>query len=136
MSLQQSVSVRNARLDAIESAIGADPVMELWDGDMPANCAAASAGTLIARGTLPSDWMTAAAAGSKAKNGTWTLTGLASGHARYFRISRAGSPSECDLQGTVGPAGSPTYDATVDNTSVAAAQVITVATFAITAANA
>ena len=72
-----------------------------------------------------------------AKNGAWTLTGvLAGGTARSFRIHRAGSPSECDIQGTVGPTGSPTYDLAVDNVSIANGQVVTVTGFTLTAGNA
>jgi hypothetical protein len=136
MSLQYSVSVRNARLDTVESTIGAAPVMELRSGDPPANCAAASSGTLLARDALPSDWMAAASSGSKAKSNTWTLNGLGTGVIGHFRIFEAGSPDVCHMQGTVGPIGSPTYDMTVDNVNIAASQVVTVSTFTLTAGNA
>ena len=44
MSLQLSVSARNARLDAIETAVGTSAVMKIWSGSPPANCAAADSG--------------------------------------------------------------------------------------------
>lgn len=134
--MQYSVRVRTAKQAAIEVDIGNTPILEFWDGVMPANCAAAAAGTLMAQFALPSDWLAAAAAGAVAKTGTWQGSAVGSGNLRYFRILRAGSPSECDIQGTVGPAGSPTYDMTVDNTSVAPGQTITVSTFTLTAGNA
>jgi hypothetical protein len=135
MSIQLSVSVRNARLDAIETQIGTAPIVEFRTGSPPADCAAASTGTLLAQSALPSDWMAAASAGAKAKTGSWTITGIAAGTIGYFRIMRSGSPSECDMQGTVTiTAGG--GDMTVDNTSIAAAQVATVNTFTLTDGNA
>jgi len=135
MALQYSVPVRNARLDSIESTIGAVPIMELRAGAPPATCADASTGALLAQAALPSDWLGAAAAGVKSKAGTWTLTGLAAGTIGYFRIFRPGSPSECDIQGTV-TATAGGGDMTVDNVSIAVSQVVTVNTFALTAGNA
>lgn len=135
--LQYSVRVRNAQLDAIETQIGTSPILDIYDAEPPANAAAGPAGNLIARGTLPSDWLAAASGGVIAKNGTWTVTGvLAGGTARSFRIYRAGSPSECDIQGTCGPTGSPTYDMGLDNVSIANGQTVTVGTFQITKGNA
>ena len=61
--MQYSVTVRNARLDAVESSIGTTPILKIFDGTMPANCAAADAGTVLATCTLPSDWMAAASSG-------------------------------------------------------------------------
>ena len=136
MAMQLSTTVRNARADAVETAIGTAPVMELRSGAPPANCAAASTGTLLARDALPSDWMAAASSGSKAKAGTWTLTGLGTGVIGHFRIFEASTPDVCHIQGTVGNAGSPTYDMTVDNQNIAVDQVVTVNTFTITDGNA
>lgn len=134
-TLQISVPVRNARLDAIESTIGAAPILELRSGALPANCAAASSGTLLAQAALPSDWMAAASAGSKAKANTWSFTGLAAGTIGYFRIFRPGSPSECDIQGDVTATGGGGA-MEVDNTSIAVAQNGSVTTFTLTDANA
>lgn len=135
MTIQLSVPVRNARLDAIETAIGATPIVEFRTGSPPADCATASSGTLLAQSALPSDWLAAAAAGAKAKAGTWTITGIAAGTIGYFRIFDAQSPSTCHLQGTVTATGGG-GDMTVDNTSIAAAQVATVTTFTLTDGNA
>jgi hypothetical protein len=60
MTVQQSVTVRNAKLDAVETAIGVSPVLKIRTGAPPANCAAADTGTVLATCTLPSDWMAAA----------------------------------------------------------------------------
>lgn len=134
MSIQLSVRVRNARLDVIESDMGAAPILELRSGAQPANCAAAASGTLLAQAAMPSDWMAAASGGAKAKAGTWTLTGITSGTIGHFRLYRSGSPSECDMQGSVTATGGE-GDMTVDNTSIAQDQTVTVNTFTLTDAN-
>jgi hypothetical protein len=135
MALKYSVTVRNAQQNGIETAIGAAPIMELRVGAPPTNVGDAATGTLLAQAALPSDWLTAASAGAVAKNGTWTLTGITTGDIGYFRIYEAGSPSVAHIQGTVTATGGG-GDMTVDNISVAAAQVITVNSFTLTAGNA
>lgn len=135
MALQYSPEVRNAKLDAVETAVGTSPILEIFDGAIPANTAAADAGTKLCQIALPSDWMAAANAGTKVKANTWSGTGSGTGSARYFRIKASGSPDFCHIQGTVGPTGSPTYDMGVDNVSIAPGQAITVSTFTLNAGN-
>ena len=48
MTLQYSAAVRNAKLDAVETAIGASAILKIRSGAVPANCAAADAGTVLA----------------------------------------------------------------------------------------
>lgn len=134
-TLDYSVKVRTAQSAAIETEIGASPIIEFRSGSLPADCATAASGTLLALGTLPSDWLAAAAAGAVSKTGTWTATGIAAGTIGYFRIYRAGSPSECDIQGDV-TATSGGGAMEVDNTSIAVSQVVTVNTFTLTRGNA
>ena len=40
MTVQLSDTVRDAKLDAVETAIGASPTLEIWSGTKPANAAA------------------------------------------------------------------------------------------------
>ncbi|HSX63972.1 MAG TPA: hypothetical protein VLF15_04545 [Pseudoxanthomonas sp.] len=135
MAIQLSVSVRNARLDAIESTIGASPIMRIRTGAAPANCAAADSGTVLAELMLPSDWMAAAASGSKALSGTWQDTSAnATGTAAHFRIYES-TGTTCHLQGTV-TATSGGGDMEVNNTSFASGQSFTVTSFTLTDANA
>lgn len=130
MAIQLSDAVRNARLDAIETTIGVAPTLLILTGSMPANCAAADTGTVLATLTLPSDWMAAASGGSKAKSGTWQdASADASGTAGYFRIKAS---TTCHLQGTVGTSGA---DMIVDNTNFAAGQSFTINTFSLTDGN-
>jgi len=134
MALQYSVEVRNAKLDVVETTVGTAPVMELRSGAPPANTAAAATGVLLATASLPSDWMAAAATGSKLKAGAWTLTGSAAGTIGHFRIYNAAG-SLAHIQGTVTLTGGG-GDMTVDNTNIAIGQVVTVNTFSLTAGNA
>src|SRR3972149_1972043 len=99
MTVQLSVGVRNARLDAIEVTVGASPTLELRTGAQPATCATADSGTVVATMTLPADWMAAAASGEKAIAGTWQdASADAAGTVGHFRI-KAGAT--CHLQGSV-----------------------------------
>jgi hypothetical protein len=135
MTLQQSVAVRNARLDAIETAIGASAIMKIRTGTVPASCATADSGSVLATLNLPSDWMAAAAGGSKAYNPTWSDNSAdAAGTAGHFRIY-ANDGTTCGMQGTVTATGGG-GDLTVDNTNFAAGQQFTITGFTITAGNA
>lgn len=135
MALQYSVTVRNAKLDAVETAIGTSAVLKIRTGSVPATCATADAGTVLATLTLPSDWMAAASSGSKAKSGTWEDTSADNaGTAEHWRLY-ASDGTTCHAQGTVTATGGG-GDMTVDNTSFAAGQSFTVTTFSLTAGNA
>lgn len=132
MALQYSTVVNNARLDAIETAIGTAAILRIRTGAPPANCAAADSGTILAELTLPSDWMAAASGGSKAKSGTWQdLTANNSGTAAHWRIYDS-TGAICHMQGTYGTSGA---DMIGDSTNFTAGQAFTVNTFTITAAN-
>lgn len=135
MALQYSVAVRNAKLDAVETAVGTGAVLKIRTLSVPANVAAADVGTVLATCTLDSDWMAAAAAGSKAKAGTWADSSADNtGTAAHFRIY-ASDGSTAHIQGTVTATGGG-GDMTVDNTSFATGQAFSVTGFTITAGNA
>jgi hypothetical protein len=134
MALQYSPELRTAKQAAIEAAVGTAPLLEFNSGSPPADTATARSGVQLAVSALPSDWLAAAASGAVGKTGTWTVTGVAAGNIGYFRIYAAGSPSLCHMQGTVTATGGG-GDMTLDNIAIAAAQVITVNSFTLTAAN-
>jgi hypothetical protein len=133
VTLQYSVAVRNAKLDAIETAISTSAIMKIRTTTVPANCAAADAGAVLATVALGADWMAAASGGAKAKSGTWEDTSAdASGTAAHFRIY-ASDGTTCHIQGTVGTSGT---DMIVDSVSFTAGQDFIVNTFTITDNNA
>jgi hypothetical protein len=134
MAVQLSVAVRNARLDAIETSIGTSAVLKIRTGAAPANCATADSGTVLATLNLPTDWMAAASSGSKAKSGTWEdLTADNTGTAAHFRVY-ASDGTTCGIQGTVTATGGG-GDMTLDNTSIASGQAVSITTFTLTDAN-
>lgn len=131
--MEYSTAVRDAQNDSLESTIGTAPTLTVFNGTKPANCAAADAGTVIATGTLPSDWLTASSSGTKARNGTWTLTGAAGAGAgtagTYWRIKQGAT---CHMQGTFGVG----QEMVPDNNNIATGQTVTVTTFSVTRGNA
>jgi hypothetical protein len=135
MAIKLSVAVRNARLDAIETAISTSAVLKIRTGTVPTNIVDADAGTVLATLNLPSDWMAAAASGSKAKSGTWQdTTADATGTAGHFRIYASDGTTQ-HIQGTV-TATSGGGDMELDNTSIASGQQVTITTFTLTDGNA
>jgi hypothetical protein len=132
MALQFSTTVRNAWLDNFESTVGTDAVLKIRTGSPPATCATADSGTVLASITCPTDWLAAAASGSKAKSGTWSDTSAdATGTAAHFRLY-ASDGTTCHQQGTVTATGGG-GDLTVDSTSFTSGQVFTITTFTLTA---
>lgn len=134
MALQLSTTVRNARLDVIESTIGASAVLKIRSGAAPANVGSADSGTVLATISLPSDWMAAAASGQKVLSGTWSDSSAdAAGTAGHFRIY-ASDGTTAHVQGTITATGGG-GDMTLDNTVFAAAQQFTVTGFTLNEAN-
>jgi len=134
MAIQMSTSVRNARLDAIETTIGTAAVLKIRTGAAPADCATADSGTVLVTITCPSDWAAAASSGSKALSGTWQDTSADNtGTAAHFRLY-ASDGTTCHMQGTVTATGGG-GDMEIDNTSINSGQQVTVTTFTLTDAN-
>ncbi len=131
--MQYSTDIRDAQNNTIETTVGVSPTCTVYSGSAPANCAAADTGTVLAIGTLPSDWMAASSAGVVGKNGTWTLTGQSgagSGTAgTHFRI-KAGA--NCKIQGTFGVG----QEMVPDNNNIANGQTVTINSFNVTRGNA
>jgi len=135
MAIQLSTTVRNARLDAIETATGTSAVLKIFTGAQPANCAAANSGTELVSMTLASDWMNAASGGTKTKLGTWEdASANNTGTAGHFRLY-ASDGTTCHMQGSV-TATSGGGDLELDSTSITTGQTVTITTFTLTDANA
>lgn len=135
MAIQLSVAVRNARLDAIETAIGTAPIVRIRSGAAPATCATADSGTILATLTLPSDWMAAASSGTKSLSGSWVDASADNGGtAAHFRIYDS-SGSTCHLQGTCTATGGG-GDMEINTVTLTAGGSFTVTAFTLTDANA
>lgn len=134
MAIKLSVTVKNARLDAIETAIGTSAVMKIRSGAPPTNITDADSGTVLATLALPSDWMAAASGGSKSLSGSWSdASADANGAAAHFRIYASDGTTQ-HLQGTVTATGGG-GDLEVNNTSFAITQPFTVTGFTLTDGN-
>lgn len=134
MALQYAATVRNARLDAIETTVGTSAVLKLRSGSQPATCATADSGTVGATLNLPSDWLSAASSGSKSKLGTWSDTSadasITVGHWRLY----ASNGTTCHAQGTVTITGGG-GDLTMNAVVITAGQTITVTSWSLTDGN-
>lgn len=130
MALQLSEAVRNAMLDAIEATAGTAPNLLIFSGTVTANCAAADPTGTLATIALPSDWMNAAATGSKTLLGSWsgTASGGSSTAPASWRIKQSAT---CHLQGTAAVgSGDMSF-----NGSITSGQTVTISSFTISAAN-
>jgi len=135
MAVKMSVTVRNAELDAIETAIGTSAVLKIRSGAPPTNIADADSGDVLATLSLPSNWMADAAAGAKAIAGTWAdASADATGTAGHFRMYASNGTTQ-HIQGTITATGGG-GDMTLDNTSIAAGQAVSITSFTLTAGNA
>lgn len=134
MAAQFSVAVRNGWLDNTETTIGTSPKLRILTGPKPATCATAESGSLLAEITCPSDWMAAASAGAKALAGSWTVAASGTGTAGYYRIVDTAGTT-CHEQGSITVTGGG-GDMTVDNTSIASGQTVTVTAKTLTAGGA
>jgi hypothetical protein len=134
-TLQYSTTLRNAQLDAIATTGAGTAKLSIITGSLPANCAAADSGTVLASLTLPATWMGAASGGSVVKAGTWEDTSAdAAGTAGHFRLYKNDGTTvvaQGDVTATAGGGAM-----TVDNVVFAAAQAFTITAFTITAGNA
>ncbi len=130
--MQYSTDIRDAQNNAIESTIGSAPTLTVYSGSAPVNCAASDTGTVLAIGTLPSDWMGASSAAVVGKAGTWTLLGQSGAGAgtpgTHFRIKAGGV---CKIQGTFGIG----QEMVPDVNSIANGQTVTINSFNITRGN-
>jgi hypothetical protein len=134
MAIQYNIATLiNDRLNKLLADAGNAALFRIYSGSMPANCATAASGTKLTDDALPATWMAGASGGSVSKSGTWTLNGVAAGTAGYFRILDSGATATY-MQGTITATGGG-GDMTLDNTSIAIAQVITVNTFTIVGGN-
>ena len=133
MAIQLGVTHRNARLDAIETIIGASAFLQFRTGAAPATCGDVDTGTLLCDLACPADYFAAASGGVMAKQGTWQGTGIGGGGViAHFRLKN-NAKTVTGLQGSVGQGSG---DLSLDNNVIANGQTLTVTTFTLTDGNA
>lgn len=127
MTIQISAAVRNAMLDAYETAIGTAAVLKIFSGAQPANTGSANSGTELWTKTLASDWMAAASSGSKAFSSTPLTANAIAGsptNAGHYRLY-ASDGTTCHEQGSVTVTGGG-GDMTLDSISITSGQSVSV----------
>lgn len=133
-TLRFSTTVRNARLDAIESSIGTSAVIKIYTGAQEGGCANATSGTLLATISMASDWGAGASSGTKILNSLpLSTTASGTGTAQHFRIF-ASDGTTCHIEGSITATGGG-GDMTVDNTSLASGQTFSITAFTLTEGN-
>lgn len=134
MAIQLSTSVRNAMLDAIETAAGTSCKLQIRTGAQPANCAASASGTLLVEFSLTSDWASAASSGTKTLAAITTTAAVATGTAAHYRLVDSAGTT-CHMQGSVTATGGG-GDLTLNNTSISSGQDVAITSWVLTAPNA
>jgi hypothetical protein len=131
MAIQLGTTLRTNMIGQYETTIGTTPKLILRSGAQPATCATADSGTFLAILTLPSDWATAASAGSTTLNGTWSGVGSAAGTAAHYRLkdSTATSTNDTGTTHEQGSVGVGSGDLSVDNNVIAVSQAINITTW-------
>lgn len=134
-------ALRNALLNQFSTgAVGGGTAVSLIVRTLtqPADCSQANAGSSIVDMTLPNPFMNAASAGQKTKAGTWSGTAAGGGpftaaHFRMYDSQATKDGTTCFAQGNVGQG---TGDLSLDNTTIASGQTVTISTFTLNAGNA
>jgi hypothetical protein len=132
MAVAYSTTLRNARLDAITTAVGASGKLRIYDGTRPAS--GGSATTLLAELTLNSTFAAAASSGTLTANAIDDDTSAnATGIATWWRIVTSGGTFVMD--GDAGASGSG-KELILDSTSIVETGEVSVTSLVITAGNA
>lgn len=134
-NLKLSVLMKNAVVDSFTSALGANCLIDIYDGTQPASPdTAVSTQNKLATLTGGSTFAGAASGGILTANAITSGTGsVAAGTgktATWFRASTSGGTAKMD--GSVGNAGS---DMNINNTSIATGQTVSASSLTITAPN-
>ena len=132
MAIQLSAAIRNARLDAITTAVGTTAKLRIYSGTRPANVAAAITGTQLANLTCNATFAPAATGGVLTLNAITSDTSAVAGTASHFRMWNSAA-STAMFDGDVAVSGSDLNMSTVTFTTGA---TIAVSSFTLTDGNA
>lgn len=129
MALQFDTTDRDDWLNQLTTSLGATGTLLIYTGAVPANCAAAATGTLLATETLSNPAFPAASAGTMTMSGLpLTVNAAATGTAGYFRLLTGGTT--CLMQGTVAEVSG--GDLNFDNTAFVSGQAVNITGFTLT----
>ena len=128
MATGYAVTLRNAQLDAITTAVGNAGKLQIYDGTRPATGGTAT--TKLAEFTLGTPFAGAASAASLSPTLPANTTGLAAGTATWFRITTAAGAFVID--GSAGTAGT---DLVLNTATISVGVTVSVTGFTINRGN-
>lgn len=133
-NIKLTTSVRNARLDAITTAIGASGLIKIYTASQPADANTAVSGqTLLGTLTCNATFAPSASGGVLTLNSiTQDSSADATGTAAWFRMLKSDATTVI-MDGTVGTSGA---DLNLNTTSIVTGGPITISSFTITDGNA
>jgi hypothetical protein len=132
MAIKYKATLKNARLDAITTAISTSGLLRIYSGTQPTNPDAALSGnTLLAELALSSTFAAAASAGVLTANAISNDTSAdATGTATWFTLCTSAGTRIVD--GSVGTSG---QDLNLNTTSIVSGAQVSVSSLTITAGN-
>lgn len=132
MTISYAVTLKNAKLDAITTAIGSSGLLRIYSGTPPAN-----ADTALSGNTLLAELALSATFAAGASSGVLTASAIASdtvadatGTASFFRLTTSGGTAK--VQGTVGTSGA---DLNLNTVAIQANATVSVSSLTLTAGN-
>jgi hypothetical protein len=128
MAFGYSTTLRNARLDAITSAVGASGTLKIYDGTRPATGGTAT--TLLATLTCGATFAPAASGGVLTLNAISSATAVATSTATWARFATSGGTFVADC--SVGTSGA---DINLSTTSIVTGATVQITSATITAGN-
>lgn len=133
MTVSLTTAVRNAKLDAITTAVGSSGLLRIYDGTPPANANTALSGnTLLAELALSATFAAAAASGVLTANAISNdASANATGTASFYRIYKSDGTTVI-AQGTAGTSGT---DMILNTTSIVSGGPVAVSSFTFTEGN-
>jgi hypothetical protein len=119
MAIQHSTVTRNRLRDAYVAAFPAGASLVIRSG-APAGVGGAAGGSALATITLPATPFTSGT-GAVTLNGTWSVSASGTGTAGHYRLTNSTDIEEGTITATGGGG-----DLTLDNTSIASGQTVTI----------
>ena len=130
MTTGYNVTLRNAQLDAITTAVGNAATLKIYDGTRPATGGAAT--TLLGTFTCGTPFAPAAASGVLSPNLPASTTGVAASTATWFRLSTSSGTQDIDGSVTATGGGG---DMTLNTTTISIGLTLNVTSWTITRGN-
>ena len=127
MAYQLGTTLRTNQASQLQTTIGSSPILKIWSGAEPSNCAASDPTGLLCTITLPATFLTSSG-GVATLAGTWAGTASATGTAATIRIYDS-TGTTCHIQGNA-------TDFGVSPTSITSGQPVSVTSFVHTMGNA